>query len=158
MTPPGIKSATSRLVAQCLNQLRHHVPPPIQWEPSYCRGHLGRSVRVDRSPPTVAKVNQDLFLFSPLGAFKAVYRMPSALPFLPKISIPNRQQIAFIPTAQCLTQICLTHNVAMYSNLFQHVLNKRYDMIFFVTLRPNAGDGLLILDVSRSHTTTQHSR
>jgi len=30
--------------------------------------------------------------------------------------------------------------------------------IFFVALRPNAGHGLLILDVSRSHTTTQHSR
>jgi hypothetical protein len=29
---------------------------------------------------------------------------------------------------------------------------------FFVALRPNAGHGLLILEVSRSHTTTQHSR
>jgi hypothetical protein len=27
-----------------------------------------------------------------------------------------------------------------------------------VALRPNAGHGLLILDVSRSHTTTHHSR
>jgi len=27
----------------------------------------------------------------------------------------------------------------------------------FVALRPNAGHGLLILEVSRSHTTTQHS-
>jgi hypothetical protein len=27
-----------------------------------------------------------------------------------------------------------------------------------VALRPNAGHGLLILDVSRSHTTTDHSR
>jgi len=27
-----------------------------------------------------------------------------------------------------------------------------------VTLRPNAGQGLLILEVSRSHTTTYHSR
>jgi len=33
-------------------------------------------------------------------------------------------------------------------------------IIFFsaVALRPNAGHGLLILDVSRSHTTTHHSR
>jgi hypothetical protein len=30
--------------------------------------------------------------------------------------------------------------------------------IFFMALRPNAGHGLLILEVSRSHTTTRHSR
>jgi hypothetical protein len=30
--------------------------------------------------------------------------------------------------------------------------------IFFVALRPKVGHGLLILEVSRSHTTTQHSR
>jgi hypothetical protein len=29
---------------------------------------------------------------------------------------------------------------------------------FFVALRPNAGHGLLILEVSRSHTTTHHSQ
>ena len=29
---------------------------------------------------------------------------------------------------------------------------------FAVALRPNAGHGLLILEISRSHTTTHHSR
>jgi hypothetical protein len=32
------------------------------------------------------------------------------------------------------------------------------DIFFPVALRPNAGHGLLILEVSRSHTTTHHSR
>jgi hypothetical protein len=31
-------------------------------------------------------------------------------------------------------------------------------IVFFVALRPNAGHGFLILDVSRSHTTTHYSR
>jgi hypothetical protein len=31
-------------------------------------------------------------------------------------------------------------------------------IIIAVALRPNAGHGLLILQVSRSHTTTHHSR
>jgi len=33
-----------------------------------------------------------------------------------------------------------------------------YLFIFAVALRPNAGHGLLVLEVSRSHTTTHHSR
>jgi len=32
------------------------------------------------------------------------------------------------------------------------------EFFFSVALRPNAGHGLLILEVSRSHTTTHHSR
>jgi len=35
---------------------------------------------------------------------------------------------------------------------------KNIDIFFFVALQPNAGHGLLILDVSRSHTTTHYSR
>jgi len=34
----------------------------------------------------------------------------------------------------------------------------RQPPIFFVALRPNAGHGLLMLEVSTSHTTTRHSR
>ena len=33
-----------------------------------------------------------------------------------------------------------------------------YFLFFFVALQPNACHGLLILEVSRSHTTTDHSR
>ena len=32
------------------------------------------------------------------------------------------------------------------------------NLFFHVALRPNAGHGLLILEVSRSHTTTHHGR
>ena len=38
---------------------------------------------------------------------------------------------------------------------FFHILSNSF---FFVALRPNAGHCLLILEVSRSHTTTHHSR
>jgi len=34
----------------------------------------------------------------------------------------------------------------------------KYILFFSVALRPNAGHDLLILEVSRSHTTTQHIR
>ena len=41
----------------------------------------------------------------------------------------------------------------------QKQVSFQYNYIFFtVALRPNAGHGLLILEVSRSHTTTHHSR
>jgi len=40
-----------------------------------------------------------------------------------------------------------------------HIVYIFYFLFFFaVTLRPNVGHGLLILDVSRSHTTTHHSQ
>jgi len=45
------------------------------------------------------------------------------------------------------------------STAFYPELHNHTSFTFFsVALRPNAGHGLLILDVSRSHTTTHHSR
>ena len=38
------------------------------------------------------------------------------------------------------------------------IKDNTYIYIYFVALRPNAGHGLLILEVSRSHTTTHHCR
>ena len=40
---------------------------------------------------------------------------------------------------------------------FHYFFNIPTHSPFFVTLRPNAGHGLLIIEVSRSHTTTHHS-
>ena len=44
------------------------------------------------------------------------------------------------------------------SRYTDYATRPKYVPFFSVALRPNAGHGLLILDVSRSHTTTQHSR
>ena len=41
---------------------------------------------------------------------------------------------------------------------FVYCFNTLVHFKFFVALRPNAGHGLLNLEVSRSHTTTNHSR
>jgi len=41
---------------------------------------------------------------------------------------------------------------------FNHLIYVTHFFFFPVALRPNAGHGLLILEVSRSHTTTYHSR
>jgi len=45
------------------------------------------------------------------------------------------------------------------STMFQmHLRLSNYILTFFVALRLNTGHGLLILEVSRSRTTTHHSR
>jgi len=43
--------------------------------------------------------------------------------------------------------LCVNYQVTLITLFF-----------FAVALRPNAGHGLLILEISRSHTTTHHSR
>ena len=45
---------------------------------------------------------------------------------------------------------------AIWLRLFELICNIHY--FFPVALRPNAGHGLLILEASRSHTATHHSR
>ena len=49
--------------------------------------------------------------------------------------------------AQCLNQLVRFLSNSVHFNI----------IFFFVALRPNAGHGLLILEVSRSHTMTHHS-
>ena len=50
------------------------------------------------------------------------------------------------------------HNKLIPIHYQSHYFNLQTLFFLAVALRPNAGRGLLILDVSRSHTTTQHSR
>ena len=54
--------------------------------------------------------------------------------------------------------------ISASERMYTHALDRatagigRVNRFFFVALRPNAGHDLLILEVSRSHTTTHHSR
>jgi hypothetical protein len=52
----------------------------------------------------------------------------------------------------------LVHKYFEASLLNGNLYKVSTDIFFFVALRPNAGHGLLILEVSRSHTTTHLSR
>ena len=51
-------------------------------------------------------------------------------------------------------------NIAESLKVYLRMYSNQVMQVFFcaVALRPNAGQGLLILEVSRSHTTTHHSR
>ena len=55
-----------------------------------------------------------------------------------------------ISLAYCDDRVCVIISIYIYIYI--------YIYIFAVALRPNAGHGLLILEVSRSHTTTHHIR
>ena len=57
-------------------------------------------------------------------------------------------------------QIRVLHNNSIANTLWSFLTYKFLICVLFfsVALRPNAGHGLLILEVSRSHTTTHHSR
>jgi hypothetical protein len=63
-----------------------------------------------------------------------------------------------------ITNILLTESCCLKASHCTEVvplaeLQITFPMIFIsVALRPNAGHGLLILEVSRPHTTTHHSR
>ena len=66
-----------------------------------------------------------------------------------------------IETTQCTYVNCVfVHVLVLIANLIAQctVIDRLKKNFSFVALRPNAGYGLLIYDVSRSHTTTHHSR
>ena len=54
-------------------------------------------------------------------------------------------------------KLCLCLQTHLFTHTHTHT-HKYIHFFFPVALRPNAGHGLLILEVSRSHTTTHHSR
>jgi len=72
---------------------------------------------------------------------------------------------------QCMSRSCSTSCIAVvrdsvlilymyhiYIELLIYYFPCTKKPVFFVVLRPNAGQGLLILEVSRSHSTTHHIR
>ena len=78
----------------------------------------------------------------------------------------NRQHVqsvklAYIKYMQMQSRVFYIHTNAEESrrrSTFVFVVLLKFFFLFSVALRPHAGHGLLILEVSRSHTTTHHSR
>jgi len=80
--------------------------------------------------------------------------------------VHSSMTVQFTANNTTLITVSLTDRVRKFCCLklytFDNVILRSYLMaftfFFAVALRPNAGHGLLILEVSRSHTTTHHSR
>ena len=69
----------------------------------------------------------------------------------------TQHQITFSQVTQLITKVYVYLSVIKTTH-FQIRAAIKDTFFFAVALRPNAGHGLLILEVSRSHTTTHHSR
>ena len=78
------------------------------------------------------------------------------IPFIlckPKVHYPAYNSTSLVPILRRMSPF---HTLS--SCFLRSILILSSYLFFFVALRPNAGHGLLILEVSRSHSTTHHSR
>jgi hypothetical protein len=79
------------------------------------------------------------------------------------MTLLGNKPVSFRLIAQCLNQLLYRVPFSLSCIFYISTVSKCYSPIFTffffpVALRPNVGHGLLILEVSGSHTTTHHSR
>ena len=113
--------------------------------------------RTHNSSPPVPNLNQ--FNQMPCGMFRNIQSFygEELLASHPSPNLHERP-LSAITLHICRLFLHPRHSVVARTNLSQNCFHWRLIFFFPVALRPIASHGLLIYEISRSHTTTHHSR